>query len=30
LQDSQGKAVDLVHDPHSLTWVRLPGYGPAT
>jgi catechol 2,3-dioxygenase-like lactoylglutathione lyase family enzyme len=30
LQDSQGKAVVLVHDPSSLTWTRLPGYGPAT
>lgn len=30
LKDSQGNPVPLVHDPHSLTWVRLPGYGPAT
>jgi catechol 2,3-dioxygenase-like lactoylglutathione lyase family enzyme len=30
LKDSQGKVVALVHDPHSLTWARRPGYGPAT
>ena len=30
LNDSKGKAVDLVHDPKSLTWARLPGFGPST
>ena len=30
LKDSQGNKVELIHDPSSLTWVRLPGYGPAT
>ena len=30
LKDSQGKKVELVHDPDSLTWARLPGYGPTT
>ena len=30
LPDCQGDPVALVHDPKSLTWVRLPGYSPAT
>ena len=30
LKDSQGKQVELVHDSNSLTWARLPGYGPTT
>lgn len=30
LKDSQGKQVDLLHDPNSLAWTRLPGYGPTT
>jgi catechol 2,3-dioxygenase-like lactoylglutathione lyase family enzyme len=30
LKDSKGDKVELVHDPDSLTWVRLPGYGPAS
>jgi len=30
LKDSQGNQVALVHDPNSLTWARLPGYGPTT
>ncbi len=29
LKDSQGKKVELVHDPGSLTWARLPGFGPS-
>jgi catechol 2,3-dioxygenase-like lactoylglutathione lyase family enzyme len=29
LKDSQGKKVELVHDPRSLTWARLPGFGPS-
>jgi hypothetical protein len=28
LKDSQGNQVELVHDSNSLTWARLPGYGP--
>ena len=30
LKDSKGKKVELVHDANSLTWDRLPGYGPST
>lgn len=30
LKDSKGKKVELVHDPNSLVWARLPGYGPST
>ena len=30
LKDSQGNKVALVHDANSLTWARLPGYGPTT
>ena len=30
LKDSQGNKVELVHDSNSLTWARLPGYGPTT
>src|SRR4029453_15399475 len=30
LKDSQGTKVELVHDSNSLTWARLPGYGPTT
>ena len=29
LKDSQGKKVEVVHDPDSLTWARLPGFGPS-
>ena len=29
LKDSQGNKVELVHDSNSLTWARLPGYGPS-
>ena len=29
LRNSRGEKVDLAHDPEGLTWVRLPGYGPA-
>jgi hypothetical protein len=28
-QDSKGNKVELLHDPGSLTWTRLPGFGPA-
>ncbi len=30
LNDSKGQKVELVNDPNSLTWARLPGYGPTT
>ncbi len=30
LKDSKGKKVAVTHDPNSLTWARLPGYGPST
>ena len=30
VKDSKGNEVELVHDAESLTWARLPGYGPAT
>ena len=30
LKDSKGKKVEVVHDPHNLTWARHPGYGPST
>ena len=30
LKNSQGNKVELVHDSNSLTWSRLPGYGPTT
>jgi len=30
LKNSKGKKVGMVHDPNSLTWARLPGYGPST
>ena len=30
LNDSKGEKVELVHDAHSLTWTRLPGFGPST
>ncbi|MCH2519162.1 MAG: VOC family protein [Dehalococcoidia bacterium] len=30
LKDSKGKKAELVHDANSLTWDRLPGYGPST
>jgi catechol 2,3-dioxygenase-like lactoylglutathione lyase family enzyme len=29
MKDSEGNKVELVHDPKSLTWTRLPGFGPA-
>lgn len=29
VQDSTGKKVELLHDSGSLTWTRLPGYGPS-
>ena len=29
VQDSVGHKVELPHDPKSLTWTRLPGYGPS-
>jgi len=29
VQDSAGHKVELLHDPGSLTWTRLPGYGPS-
>jgi len=29
MQDSAGHKVELPHDPKSLTWTRLPGYGPS-
>ena len=29
VQDSEGNKVELVHDPKSLTWTRLPGFGPS-
>jgi catechol 2,3-dioxygenase-like lactoylglutathione lyase family enzyme len=29
VQDSAGNKVELPHDPKSLTWTRLPGYGPS-
>ena len=29
LQDSKGNKVELRHDPGSLTWTRLPGFGPS-
>jgi catechol 2,3-dioxygenase-like lactoylglutathione lyase family enzyme len=28
-QDSAGHKVELLHDPGSLTWTRLPGFGPS-
>ena len=30
LNDSKGKKVEVVHDPHNLTWARHPGYGAST
>jgi catechol 2,3-dioxygenase-like lactoylglutathione lyase family enzyme len=29
VQDSVGHKVELLHDPGSLTWTRLPGFGPS-
>ena len=29
VQDSVGNKVELLHDPGSLTWTRLPGFGPS-
>ena len=29
VQDSAGHKVELHHDPGSLTWTRLPGFGPS-
>ena len=29
VQDSAGHKVELLHDSGSLTWTRLPGYGPS-
>ena len=29
VQDSTGNKVEMLHDPKSLTWTRLPGFGPA-
>ena len=29
MQDSTGHKVELLHDPGSLTWTRLPGFGPS-
>jgi len=29
VQDSAGNKVELLHDPKSLTWTRLPGFGPS-
>ena len=29
-KDSEGNKVELLHDPKSLTWARLPGFGPST
>ena len=29
VQDSAGHKVELLHDPGSLTWTRLPGFGPS-
>ena len=30
VEDSGGNKVELLHDPKSLTWTRLPGFGPST
>jgi catechol 2,3-dioxygenase-like lactoylglutathione lyase family enzyme len=30
VKDSAGNTVELLHDPKSLTWARLPGFGPST
>ena len=29
VKDSAGNKVELLHDPGSLTWTRLPGFGPS-
>ena len=30
LKDSKGRKVEMAHDPNSLTWARLTGFGPST
>jgi len=29
MEDSKGNKVELPHDPKSLKWSLLPGYGPS-